>query len=189
MAHIMIGYELGGGHGHLYRPLPPVRALEAQGHRVTMNGEIFARGMTDEVASALQRPGLIVHREFQPLPELLARASVVLHHGSNRTSCAAMSAGRPQIVIPTQMGSRLMGDAVTAQGCGRLLTGRQASADGLRQALEVVAADSEMARRAAALALQIGARGCQQPLEKFLDACSAVLEGATAPDARAWVAH
>src|SRR3546814_20820645 len=42
----------------------------------TMRGEVFARDMTDAVAKALQRPGLTVHREPQPMDQVLARSSV-----------------------------------------------------------------------------------------------------------------
>src|SRR3546814_6267424 len=73
----------------------------------TMRGEVFARDMTDAVAKALLRPGLTVHREPQPMDQVLARSSVILHHGGNGTCCAALSAGRPQILLPTHMEARL----------------------------------------------------------------------------------
>ncbi|MDX1556531.1 MAG: hypothetical protein R3212_10935, partial [Xanthomonadales bacterium] len=89
MAHIMIGYELGGGHGHLYRLLPPVRALEAQGHRVTLflrnirenafllsgenrallpvpDGEFFDPGDELMVSSPTNVSGLTVFSTFVP---------------------------------------------------------------------------------------------------------------------------
>src|SRR3546814_5379130 len=70
----------------------------------TMCGEVFARDMTDAVAKALQRPGLTVHREPQPMDQVLARSSVILHHGGTGTCCAALSAGRPQILLQTHIG-------------------------------------------------------------------------------------
>lgn len=153
-----------------------------------MNGEIFARGMTDEVAGALQRPGLTVHREFQPFHEVLARASVVLHHGSNGTCCAALAAGRPQILVPTQMEARLIADAVVARGCGHLLTCRENTAQGLPRVLETVAADRSMAERAAAVSREIEARGPQRAVERILEACNTVLEGGTRITDKAGVA-
>src|SRR3546814_12331869 len=44
MAHILVGYELGGGHGHVHRLMPLVRALEQRGHRVTF----FLRNIRSE---------------------------------------------------------------------------------------------------------------------------------------------
>lgn len=141
-----------------------------------ISGEVFARGMTDEAARALQRPGLTVHREFQPLPAVFARTSVILHHGSNGTCCAAFSAGCPQIVVPTQMESRLMGDAVVSRGCGHLLLGQQASPQGLVQAVKTAACDPAMADRAQAVAHAIRARGPQRPVERILQSCYEALD-------------
>ena len=104
-----------------------------------MSGEVFVKGITDEVARALQRPGLTVHREFQPLDQILSRASFVMHHGSNGTCCAALSAGRPQVLVPTQMESRLMADAVVARGCGKIITCQGNSPRGLPRVLATIA--------------------------------------------------
>src|SRR5690606_34257228 len=91
---------------------PFLQGLKASG----LSGEVFSRSMTDDVAKAIARPGLTVHREPQPMPEVLARSSVILHHGGNGTCCAALSAGRPQILLPTHMEARLSADALVAQG-------------------------------------------------------------------------
>lgn len=146
----------------------------------TMSGEVFVRGMTDEVAKALQRPGLTVHREPQPMDEVLKRASVIIHHGGNGTCCAALSAGRPQILLPTHMEARLSADAVVSHGCGRLLTTQATSKEGVPPVLEAVAADREMTRRASDLAQKIAARGPQRTVERILATCLAVLDGGKA---------
>lgn len=141
-----------------------------------MSGEIYAKGMNDQVAASLQRPGLTVHREFQPLDEVFARTSVVMHHGSNGTCCAALAAGRPQIMVPTQMESRLMADAVIRRGCGQLLTCQGNSVKNLPAALVAVAGDAKMAERAVALSKEIKARGRQRAVTRILDTCHSVLE-------------
>jgi hypothetical protein len=154
-----------------------------------MSGEVYARGMSDEVAMAMQRPGLTVHRKFQPFNEVLTRASVVLHHGSNGTCCAALSAGRPQIVVPTQMESRLMGDAVVARGCGRLLAGTDISSQQLVAVLNAVASDRGMAERAVALSREIRVRGPQHPVETILNTCYSVLEDCARTTAKIDAVH
>ena len=152
-----------------------------QGLRASsMSGEVFIRGVTDEVAKALQRPGLTVHRNPQPMDKVLARASVILHHGGNGTCCAALSAGRPQLLLPTHMEARLSADAVVARGCGRLLSTQESTADGLPPVLEAVAADPAMAARATALAQAIKARGPLHTVDKILATCLAVLDGGKA---------
>lgn len=163
---------------------PVLHGLKASG----MSGEIFCRGMNDEVMAALQRPGLAVHRKFQPFEAVLARASMVLHHGSNGTCCAALATGRPQIFLPTQMESRLMADAVVARGCGHLLTCRENTAQGLPRVLRVVANNRQMAARAVAVSHELEGRGWRSAVEKVLDTCRGVLAQSSETAARVKVA-
>lgn len=159
---------------------PVLEGLKASG----MSGEIFCRGMNDQAATALQRPGLAVHREFQPFEEILARTTVILHHGSNGTCCAALAAGRPQMFLPTQMESRLMADAVVARGCGHLLTCQENTAQGLPRVLRAIANNRQMAERAGAVSREIKDRDRQRTVEKILDTCRSVLEHASESTSR-----
>jgi UDP:flavonoid glycosyltransferase YjiC (YdhE family) len=145
-----------------------------------MSGEIFIRGMTDAVAKTLQRPGLVVHREAQPMHKVIARTSLVIHHGGNGTCCAALSGGRPQILLPTHMEARLSADAVVAAGCGRLLGSKEAGKEDLPPILEAVAGDAAMALHAVTLSREIAARGPQNTVERIVAACLAVLDGRAA---------
>mgnify|MGYP003700680545 FL=1 len=142
----------------------------------TMPGEIFARRMTDQVAQALQRPGLTVHREPQPMPEVLARASVILHHGGNGTCCAALSGGRPQVLLPTHMEARLSAEALVKLGCGYRLAAEEANRDGLPALLEKVGKDAAMAARAVQVSQEIAARGPQNTVDRIVETCLALLE-------------
>jgi UDP:flavonoid glycosyltransferase YjiC (YdhE family) len=152
---------------------PFLQGLQAS----AMDGEVFARSMTDEVAKALTRPGLTVHRAPQPMDEVLARCSLIIHHGGNGTCCAALSAGRPQLLLPTHMEARLSANAVTARGCGRLLTTQETTKEGVPPVLEAMAANRAMAARATALAGEIAARGPQHTVDRILATCLAVLDG------------
>jgi len=152
---------------------PLLQGLKAS----SMSGEVFIRGMSDDVAKGLQRPGLTVHRESQPMREVIARASLIIHHGGNGTCCAALSGGRPQILLPTHMEARLSADAVVARGCGRLLATAETTAKGVPPVLEAMAADGAMAARAIALAGEIAARGPQNTVDRILATCLAVLDG------------
>lgn len=164
---------------------PVLQGLRASG----MSGEVFARGMTDEVARALQRPGLTVHRKFQPLDQVFARSSVVLHHGSNGTCCAALSAGRPQIFMPTQMESRLMADCVVARGCGHLLTCHENTAYSLARVIKGIATNRAMAERAVEVSHEIRARGPQEAVERIIATCASVLRGSSDANARVGIAQ
>ena len=149
---------------------PFLRGLRAS----TMSGEIFARGMTDRVAKALERPGLTVHREPQPMQEVVRRASMIIHHGGNGTCCAALSAGRVQLTLPTHMEARLSADALSRLGVGRLLQNKHLD-DALPAILEEVGADADMAARADALAAEIKGRGDYRTLDRILETCQAQL--------------
>jgi hypothetical protein len=155
---------------------PLLQGLKAS----AMSGEIFIRGMTDAVAKTLQRPGLVVHREAQPMHKVIARTSLVIHHGGNGTCCAALSGGRPQILLPTHMEARLSADAVVAAGCGRLLGSKEAGKEDLPPILEAVAGDAAMALHAVTLSREIAARGPQNTVERIVATCLAVLDGRAA---------
>ncbi|WP_299400418.1 glycosyltransferase [Pelagibius sp.] len=155
---------------------PFLRGLRAS----KLPGEIFARGMTDEVAVSLEREGLTVHREPQPMTEVMKRASVIIHHGGNGTCCAALSAGRPQVLLPTHMEARLSSDALVDLGVGRLLQAKELD-KALPAVLEEVIAERQMAERAQALAADIKARGAYRPVDRVLETSLKILEDA-APD-------
>ena len=152
---------------------PFLKGLKAS----ALSGEIFARDMTDQIAQEIARPGLTVHREPQPMDAVLARSTVILHHGGNGTCCAALSAGRPQILLPTHMEARLSADAIVAQGCGHLLSAKETSEDGLPPALEAIATDRAMAERAVALSQVIAARGPLNSVERIVETCRTLLPG------------
>ena len=154
---------------------PFLRGLRAS----RLPGEIFARGMTDDIANSLSRPGLTVHREPQPMAEVLQRASLIIHHGGNGTCCAALSGGRPQVTLPTHMEARLSSDSLVDLGVGRLLQNKDLD-DALPAILEETAADNDMAERAQALAADIKARETYRPVDRILEACLKILDD-TAP--------
>ncbi|MEO3431496.1 nucleotide disphospho-sugar-binding domain-containing protein [Pelagibius sp. CAU 1746] len=172
--------SVNGGRPHFFAYLslehektrPFLKGLKACG----LSGEIFARGMNDKVAKSLARPGLVVHREPQPMQEVIARSSLIIHHGGNGTCCAALSGGRPQVLLPTHMEARLSADALVRLKLGRLLLSGDLEGDKLPEILEQTAADAAMAERAVARAREIETRGTQKTVETILDTCLRVLE-------------
>ncbi len=172
---------LPGGEPHFFAYLslehkktkPFLKGLKACG----LAGEIFARGMNDKVAKSLERPGLTVHREPQPMKEVIARSSLIIHHGGNGTCCAALSGGRPQVLVPTHMEARLSSDALVDLQLGRLLLAKDLESEALPEMLEEAAADVAMAERAVARSQEIKARGPQNTLDRILETCLGVLEG------------
>jgi UDP:flavonoid glycosyltransferase YjiC (YdhE family) len=150
---------------------PFLRALKES----KISGEIFVRQMTDQVAKAIARPGLTVHREAQPMAEVLKRASVIIHHGGNGTCCAALSAGRPQLLLPTHMEARLSANALADLGVGRLLLNKDVEPDAFPAILEEACGDRAMAEAATALAAEIAARPPYRTVERIVETCLEVL--------------
>jgi UDP:flavonoid glycosyltransferase YjiC (YdhE family) len=100
----------------------------------------------------------------------------------------AMSAGRPQVIIPTQMEGRLTADAVVRRGCGRLLVGKESTPQGVVSALKAVITDQALARHAVAVSHEIAARGPQQTVDRIISTCLSVLESCSKTSARIGVA-
>ena len=137
-------------------------------------GEVFVRGMTDDIAKKLARPHLTVHRAPVPIAEALARASVVIQHGSNGTSCAALTAGRPQVVVPVHQESGITGEALVRAGVGRIIP-RDKAAEAA-QIAEALSRDATTMGKAQELARSLKSRGPWRGYERVVEACRNVLE-------------
>ncbi|SEQ34860.1 UDP:flavonoid glycosyltransferase YjiC, YdhE family [Faunimonas pinastri] len=62
--------------------------------------EIFVRDAPDSLKASLRNAHVTVHDTPPPLPEALARAALVIHHGGIGTSESCLALGRPQVVLP-----------------------------------------------------------------------------------------
>lgn len=91
------------------RELPSVLdAVAASG--VAAHGHV--RGLDAEGRRSLARPGLVLHAAPQPLPEVLARCPLVVHHGGIGATEAALAAGTPQIVLARHLEQVVNGVAI-----------------------------------------------------------------------------
>jgi hypothetical protein len=143
----------------------------------TLPAEAYVRGMTVETARKFQRPGLVFYKAPQPIGEVLARASLAIHHGGSGMSLACCSAGRPQIALPIHEETLLNGKALVRVGIGRLPAGKEIEEKGAALLAEVEA-DPRHRERAAAVAAEIAAAGPFRPLDHILQTCRAALGNA-----------
>lgn len=114
----------------------------------------------DDVAAGLpELPAGVVHVGWLPLPQVFAVCDLVVHHGGQGTTLAALSAGRAQLVLPQFDDQFDNATAVAEAGAGLTLT-----ADELRE--------SEVTRRCTELlgrqryrhaAAEIAAEIAEQP--------------------------
>lgn len=141
----------------------------------TFPGEVYLPDLTSEWEEKLIQRSIIVHRDPPPMSQVLQRVSVVLHHGGNGLACAALSAGRPQVLVPIFLESELTGEQLRRIGVGQILTHQN---DQLRKAADVmseVAETAEAMERAQSVAHNIHLRGTERFLETCIDACERIL--------------
>jgi len=81
--------------------------------------EVYLRGGdVGALRRVLAARGVCVHDRPPPLGEVVRRASVVVSHGGATTAHAALAAGRPQLLLPTQPEQELTADALVALEAG-----------------------------------------------------------------------
>ena len=80
-----------------------------------------------ETASSilLKNRGAIVYQRPPPLSDVLSKASIVVSHGGAGLTNAALTVGRPQILLPLFVESDLTCNAVEKIGSGIVLKGKQ----------------------------------------------------------------
>jgi EryCIII-like glycosyltransferase len=152
-------------------PQAPAFPAAAEGlARAGLPGEAFIPDCPETVATALAGGGVTVLSEPPPLTAVLARASLVFHHGGFDTAQTALALGRPQLILPRYLDQRLTGEALSALGTGALLNRAKASPQSAAEALRDLAADAALARRAELRATLIRRRGIGDALGSSVSA-------------------
>lgn len=108
-------------------------------------------------ARFLQNRGGEIHVSLPAIADVLAGASLVLSHGGAGLANAALTAGRPQIVLPIHAESRLTAGRIEALGTGLYL--EKDIDERLGEAVETVLGDDSYRVRAEALAGKIASMG------------------------------
>jgi UDP:flavonoid glycosyltransferase YjiC (YdhE family) len=139
--------------------------------------EAYVRGLTEETAKKYLRPGLTFYRSPQPIGQVLARATLAIHHGGSGMSLACCSAGRPQIALPVHEETLLNAQALGRIGVGGSITHKDLETVGAARLAEAEA-DPRRRERAAVIAAEIAAAGPFRPLDHILDTCRAALGNA-----------
>lgn len=139
-------------------------------------GELYVSGLPSEWEARLIRWRAIVHRDPPPIDEVLARASVVVHHGGNGLACAALSAGRPQLILPLYQETELTGETLSRIGVCHRLTPEDAKSGRTRHILSRMVHDSDVASRAQSIARSIESRGPWRFMESCIETCDRILK-------------
>jgi UDP:flavonoid glycosyltransferase YjiC (YdhE family) len=120
------------------------------------------RGMRAAVATGVAAPPPVVPdgwlaRPFLPQVELIAHADVVVTHGGNNSVTEALTAGRPQLVLPLSTDQFAIAADVERTGVGRSADPNRASPAALAAALDEVV-DPAVRRHANAVGDSLRAR-------------------------------
>lgn len=115
--------------------LPVLRALAASG----ASGRLFVRRGTAEQRRAIASSRLVVWlEEPTKIGEALARARVIVHHGSMLMAEESLVAGRPQVLVPLYLEHLLTARALMELGVATVLPPARNAAEttaGVRAAL------------------------------------------------------
>jgi hypothetical protein len=144
---------------------------------VKIPGEVYINGLTPEGAEQLIRNNITVHNEPPPMRDMLPRVSVVLHHGGNGIACAALSAGRPQIVFPMYQEAELTGGFLRRMGAGHVVYPKDVQSMDVSALIDETAENSAMMERSQTVARNIHERGQYRFLETCIETCEKILAG------------
>ena len=147
---------------------------------VKFPGEVYINGLLPEFEARLAHNNIVVHRDPPPMSQILPRVSVILHHGGNGVACAALSAGRPQLLVPMYQETELTGERLRRMGVGRILTPTDVQSGNMVNLLSAIAESQTMMERAQTVARNIHARGPSRFLETCIETCEKILAGNTA---------
>jgi len=137
-------------------------------------GAIYLRNPNMAPPSDLEQRGIEWLTRPPPLPEAMAGASVVIHHGGANTLHAALAAGRPQVLVPRNLDQSVMAqEAEDFRAAVRL--GSKATPEAIGETVRRVATEPELLRNLNAYARLVRARGHHDALPRIVEACLKLL--------------
>lgn len=128
---------------------------------------LYIRQRPPEWARMVAGSAVTLYPGPQKMPDALAAASAIAHHGGLATAEMALALGRPQFLFPRNLEQLLTANAVEKLGCGVNLTGHGNPGDAIQRAL----ARGTYRKEAAAVAARIAARGTVDVTTQIVTAC------------------
>jgi UDP:flavonoid glycosyltransferase YjiC (YdhE family) len=111
-----------------------------------------------------------VFREAPPLAEIVPQVGWVLSTGGHTTTHAALMGGRPQILLPIHLETRITTDRLKELGVGRQLE-KHAEPYETAAAITEIMADPTMQTTAGVVAENIAGRQIRPALDRLTEAC------------------
>lgn len=136
--------------------------------RTTGQRAVFLTQSDQDIPKDL--PPQVLHARFEPLPYLLGRAALVVHHAGIGTCADALRAGIPQILVPFTYDQPDNATRLLRLGVGRIVPVGLLSPDRLVREMEAALATPDVARSCRGLAARLAAEDSEALLlEKVLD--------------------
>jgi len=168
----------GGFYGYFYAGHPLVGKLLPLLAEARISGSMFIHQATSEQRQAVSKLGFTVYGEPQPLDKVLGEARLVIHHGGAGVTAAALSVGRPQLLMPRYLEQRLTGAALSRIGVGASFP-EKSKLEAIVHAAKIALSQEAVGARAQTVAEQIRVRGPYDTLSKIVACCLSVLESGT----------
>lgn len=143
--------------GYLSSDIPNLDALVQALSRVQAKVTVFLRGDGGPAADFLKMRGHTVLDQPVALSTILPECTLVLSSAGAYTTQAAILAGRPQLLLPTQHEASLNADIITSLGLGIRLDPRGTDVY-LAAAIQDAASDPALIQRCADFAKQLGGK-------------------------------
>lgn len=137
-------------------------------------GQVYLRQLTEAQRDLWKSAGVNIIEQMPPIREVLARATVVVHHGGAGTAQHALAIGRPQLLLPTQLEQILSAQLLQQLGVARYIipmTDHNVIASALRQLLMA----PNFSAQAWAKACELHGRGLGDALSRVLAHCFLLL--------------
>ena len=144
---------------------------------VKVPGEVYIKGLPSELEARLMQKNIVVHHEPPPMNQILPRVSVILHNGGNGVACAALSAGRPQILVTMYQETEMTGERLRRMGVGHILSREDIQSGNTGNFLSEIMENAETMERVQTVAQNIHARGPYHYLETCIETCEKILAG------------
>ncbi len=171
--------EDGGFYAYLFAGHPLVGKLLQALAQARVPGQMFVHEATAEQREQVRGLGYTVYDEPQPLEQVLGRSKLVIHHGGAGVTTAALSVGRPQVLLPRYLEQRLTGAVLFKAGIAASFH-KDADPGLVVESVQRGLADPLVGERAQAIAQQIADAGPYDTLSKVVDCCLSELNAANA---------
>ena len=144
---------------------------------IKLPGEVYISGISSKLEDRLTRNNIVVHHNPPPMSQILPRISVIIHHGGNGVACAALSAGRPQLVVPMYHEAELTGGFLRRMGTGHVLFTKDVQSIDVGIVVTEVEKNKALMENAQTVAQNIHTRGPYRFLETCIETCEKILTG------------